>query len=155
MKEPESERLVRLLIATSLPAMLNSPWLSPIGSLLCCDLRIVWLESFIEGFDRFGVGTIFILGFVLLCAGTYGIFPWFEKHNNSLSATFIGIALSLFAFFMGHGGSAERNKAYLKGYDDGLHSRPPVDYRLSSSSEIMIEHWRKQQQHVLPDARSK
>ena len=144
--EPESERLIRLLLCSLLFAALNSLWLSPFGTLLCYHLQITWLESFCNGLARFGVGTIFLFGLFLFCVGTYGRLPWFSKHNNSTAATIIGICIMIFAFLLGHSGVAERNEAYLHGYDDGLHRRPPVDYRLSPAPETLVKFWKEKQQ---------
>ena len=138
--EPESERLIRLLIFASLFTLFNFV-LACIGVLLCCDLRIYWLESFCNGLERIGIGIIFLFGSSLFCVGTYGRLPWFSKHNNSKAATIIGIGIMIFAFLMGHGGVAERNEAYCRGYDDGLHKRHPVDFRLSDSSKTLIKFW--------------
>ena len=149
--EPDSERLTRLLLFALLFASLNSLWLAPLGMLLCCHLRITWLESICNGFAFWGVGVIFLFGLSLFSVGTYGRLPWFSKHNNSTAATIIGICIMMFAFLLGHGGVAERNEAYLRGYDDGIHKRSPVDYRHSPALDGLIKFWKKKQQSNMSD----
>lgn len=142
--EPESERLIRLLFVSLLFAGLNF-WVPPFCTLICCCLKIYWLESVFNGFESFGVGFLFLFGLSLFWIATYGRLPWFDNHNNSTIAAVIGIGVMIFAFLMGHGGAAERNEAYCRGYDDGLHRRPPADFRLSPASENLVKFWNEKQ----------
>lgn len=142
--ESKSERLLRLLFFSLLFVGLNF-WMPPFGVLICCCWKIYWLESVFNGFESFGVGFFFLFGLSLFWIATYGRLPWFDNYNNSTIATVIGIGVMIFAFLMGHGGAAERNEAYCRGYDDGLHRRPPVDFRLSPASETLVKFWKKKQ----------
>ena len=79
-------------------------------------------------------GMIYLFGAFLVCIGGYRAISrhrWFRPSTDAIVLGLIVVSLNL---ILGFCSDAVCNRGYVRGYWDGLHRRPPVDFR---STEII------------------